>query len=138
MKLQLILPILTILIVGCSSKPYAIIDGSQSKITDDNSHDIVITGVDGKMLFDGMKTRKIDPGFHYTQLTSVKSGRRGDVTYQPWSLNAEPCKRYVIAAKHSKDKKFSNKYWDVELLRIEPILHCEELVREQEKKSEEK
>ena len=59
------------------------------------------------------------------QLTSTKHGQRGDVTYQSWYFNAEPCKRYIVAAKHSEDKRFSNKYWEVEVLRVEPILSCE-------------
>jgi hypothetical protein len=67
----------------------------------------------------------VEPGPHYVKLTSTKKDRKGDNTYQSWYFNAEACKRYVVAAKHnSKNNKFSNKYWEVEILRVEPIPSC--------------
>ena len=125
MKIASLALVLTILLSGCKTAPYAIIDGSQSKVTDQHSYDVIISGVDGKMYFGANKTKNVEPGSHYVRLTSTKQSRRGDVTYQPWYFNAEACKRYIVAAKHSDNKKFSNKYWEVEVLRVEPILSCE-------------
>jgi hypothetical protein len=131
MKRKLSLVIMAIVLSGCTSKPYAIIDGSKSKRADQYSSDVVITGIDGQMIFDGRKIRNLEPGSHYVQLTSVKTDRQGRESYRPWAFNAEACKRYVVAAKHDPKKKFSSRYWEVELLRVEPIKGCE--VKPQEK-----
>lgn len=125
MKLSNLVTILIVLLSGCKSAPYAIIDGSRSKPTDQYSHDVIISGIDGQKYFGNVKSERVKPGPHYIELTSTKQEGRGEVTYKPWYFKAEPCKRYIVAAKHSEDKKFSNKYWSVELLRVEPILSCE-------------
>ncbi|ACV25532.1 hypothetical protein [Kangiella koreensis] len=124
MKILSLLMTIAILLSGCATGPYAIIDGSQSKITAKNSYDVIITGINGKMYFNGQKIKNIDVGPHYVQLTSTKAGSRGDISYQSWYFNAEPCKRYVVVANHDKDKQFSNNYWEVELLRVESIGGC--------------
>jgi len=115
---------LIVILGGCASGPYAIIDGSKSKRADQYSSDVVITGIDGQMIFDGRKVRNVEPGSHYVQLTSVRTDRQGRESYRPWAFNAEACKRYVVAAKHDPNKKFSSRYWEVELLRVEDIEGC--------------
>ncbi len=124
MKKKLSIVILAAALSGCASGPYAIIDGSKSKRADQYSADVVITGIDGQMIFDGRKVRNVEPGSHYVQLTWVKTDRQGRESYRPWAFNAEACKRYVVAAKHDPSKKFSSRYWEVELLRVEDIKGC--------------
>ncbi len=117
-----------ILLSGCATDPYSIIEGGRSSMTDRNSYDVIISGVDGKKYFKNEKTKYVDPGPHRVELTSTKLDRGGDVTYKSWYFKAEPCKRYVVAAKHSKNQQFSNKHWEVDLVRVEPIPSCERIL----------
>ncbi len=135
MKPSIFTAIILLIISRCASKPYAIIDGSKSRAADSYSYDIVITGVDGKMLLDGLKVRNVEPGPHTFQLITTKKDKYGDYTYQLITIDTEPCKRYVIAAKHDRDKKFSNKFWEVEVLRVEPVPRCEKLLQEQKQQA---
>ncbi|MCW9016400.1 MAG: hypothetical protein OQJ89_05510 [Kangiellaceae bacterium] len=113
-------------VVGCSNIPYAIIDGSRSKITDVDSHNVMITGIDGRMYFDSDTVKNIEPGEHTIRLASTRINARGMLlSYKDIKLDAEPCKRYVVAAKHDKNKRFSNKHWEVKVLRVEDIPWCE-------------
>jgi len=100
------------LLSGCATDPYSIIEGGRSSMTDRNSYDVIISGVDGKKYFKNEKMKYVDPGPHRVELTSTKLDRGGDVTYKTWYFKAEPCKRYVVAARHSKNQQFSNEYWE--------------------------
>ena len=112
-------------VVGCSNVPYAIIDGSQSKVTDVDSHNLLVTGIDGKMYFDSATVKNVEPGERTIRLASTRISARGKrVSYKDIKLDAKPCKRYVVAAKHDKNKRFTNRYWEVEILRIEDIPWC--------------
>lgn len=113
------------LLTACASGPYAIIDGSRSDITDANSHDVVITGIDGQMYFQGLKIRNVDPGPHYIQLASTKVDRQGNPTYNTFILDAKPCTRYLVAAKHGSTLEFDTRDWVTEVIREEPVAGCE-------------
>lgn len=112
-------------VVGCSNIPYAIIDGSRSKVTDIDSQNVMITGIDGRMYFDSYFVRNIEPGEHTIRLTSTRINSKGKLlSHKNIKLDAKPCKRYVVAAKHDKNKRFTNKHWEVEVLRVEDIPWC--------------
>ena len=98
-------------LVGCSNIPYAIIDGSRSKVTDVNSSNVIITGIDGQMHFDMDATKNIEPGVHTIRLSSTRLSRRsGRQSHREIQIDAKPCKRYVVAAKHDGDKRFSHNF----------------------------
>ena len=112
------------LLAACASGPYAIIDGSRSDITDANSHDVMITGIDGQMYFEGLEIRNVAPGPHYLQLASTRLSHRGAPTYETLVLDAKPCTRYLVAAKHDTTLEFDNRDWVAHVIRTEPIAGC--------------
>ena len=59
MKISSLIIVLSIFLSGCATKPYAIIDGSRSKVTDQHSYDVIISGIDGKMYFGENKTKNV-------------------------------------------------------------------------------
>jgi len=130
MKISILTFLILLILSGCASKPYAIIDGSRSKPGDQYTYDVLVGGVDGQLLMDTPTSWKVKPGTHLVQLISTKQGRRGDVTYQNWSFKAEACKRYIVVARHPQGKNLSNRVWSVELVKVEPILYCEKKMQQ--------
>jgi hypothetical protein len=119
-----ILTMFASLLFGCSSVPYAIIDGSRASKTDNLSYNVIVTGVDGKLTFFDEPTKNIKPGTHTIRVTTTKPGKPTMKDSKTWLLDAKPCKRYVVAAKHDENKRFSNKYWELDLIRVEDIGGC--------------
>lgn len=109
---------------ACSNIPYAIIDGSRSNIADTSSYNIKVTGIDGKLTFLDETVKTIKPGTHRIRLTTTKPSRPTMKDSKTWLLEALPCKRYIVAAKHDRNKRFTNKYWEVDLIRVEDIGGC--------------
>lgn len=122
-KLTILAPLA--LLSACASGPYAIIDGSRSDITDDNNYDVVITGIDGQMYFQGLKIRNVEPGPHYIQLASTKVDRQGNPTYNTFILDAKPCTRYLVSAQHESTLEFDTRDWVTKVIREEPVSGCE-------------
>lgn len=113
-----------LLVVGCASKPYSIIDGSKSKPNDPENFDVFFTGIDRKMYPDGFSYKKLEPGIHLLQVVTTKSGSRNRSSYLPFMLEAKPCKRYILTAQHDNTLYSDNYNWSVHLLRVESIPSC--------------
>lgn len=121
-KLMILAPLA--LLTACASSPYAIIDGSQSDITDANNHDVVVTGIDGQMYFENLKIRNVEPGPHYIQLASTKVDRQGVPTYNTFTFYAKPCTRYLVSAQHESTLPFDTRDWATKVIREEPVAGC--------------
>lgn len=115
-----ILLVVTLLLGGCATGPYAIIDGTQSKVSDENNFDVTIISIDGKMNF-GEKRKNIKPGFHYINVLTTKNIRGKSKEVQMFPVDAKECMRYEVSAQH---KNGISDEWDVRLLREVPILSC--------------
>jgi len=122
------------LLSGCASKPWSEIDGSQSDNADVHNYDIIITAVDGKIDFAGRATKSLDPGFHLVRVVSTKADRKGGYTYANLPIQMKPCMRYFVTAQHDSNK-LNNKYWEVRILREEPIKSCLKLLKEKEQEN---
>ena len=114
------------LLVGCSGIPYAVIDGSRAKITDVNTYPVYISGIDGKLYFERHFVRNIEPGKHQVRLTTTKPAKSGGSMKESITIEIDfkPCKRYLIQARHDKNKQFSNRYWKPEIIRLEDVGGC--------------
>lgn len=109
-----------ILLGGCAAKPYAIIDGTQSKKSDLDNYDISIVSIDEKMEF-GKQIKNVKPGFHYINLLTTKNIRSKNSKPQMFPVDAKECMRYVVTAQHTNGMSDE---WEVKLLREVPILSC--------------
>ncbi|MCC2618256.1 hypothetical protein LJ739_18510 [Aestuariibacter halophilus] len=118
MKLLLIL--VAALLAGCAAKPYAIIDGSQSAISDSDNYDVEILSIDGKMR-PRKRSEKVSPGFHTINLVSTKPLKTKGSSFQAFPLDAKECMRYVVTAQHNNSVSDE---WEVKILRATPIPSC--------------
>ena len=109
-----------LLLGGCANSPYAVIDGTQSKISDLNNYNVKIVSIDGKMQF-GKHKKNVKPGFHYINVVTTKKIRSKSTEVQMFPVNAKECMRYVVSAQH---KNGSADEWEVKLLREVPIPSC--------------
>lgn len=110
----------TLAIAGCASTPYAIIDGSQSQISDSDNYDVKILSIDGK-LRPSKDFENIDPGFHFVNLVTTGPLKTKGSEYQLFAFEAKECTRYLVTAQH---KNSVSDDWEVKLLREVPIPSC--------------
>jgi len=112
---------ITVLGCACASTPYAMIDGTRSSRTDASEADVMVVGIDGRL----MRPRglmNVEPGVHALYLATTRSDRRGAHTAQHFELKAEPCMRYVISAQHRNS--IDREDWDLVVKSVEPIPGC--------------
>lgn len=83
-----------------AKKPWAVIDGDGAGNVDNNRYDVVIIAVDGNSDFDAPMLKRVEPGFHYVQLSSTRQNGVISNSYQPYAFMAEPCVRYVMYAQY--------------------------------------
>lgn len=120
MKLFLIVAMLILL--GCASGPYAILDGSSPNRADPDQYEVLILGVDGRLYPNGRREHRVDPGFHYMELATTKPDRRGGVTRMPFAINAKACTRYYVAAVH--ERELDSRGWHAKTVKEAPIPGC--------------
>ena len=89
-----------------------------------DEYNIIIVAIDGAMEFDRKPIHRVSAGFHYLELASTKLGRRGELTSQPFAIEARPCVRYELVAIHTD--RMSNRRWRAEVKKEVPIRSCEE------------
>ncbi|MCL1097636.1 hypothetical protein [Shewanella gelidii] len=113
--------VMVIFIGGCASTPYAVIDGSLSKASDPNNHDVSIVSIDGKMEFNKKSKKNVKPGFHYINLLTTKKLKRKSSSLKMFPVEAKECTKYVVTAQH---KNNLSDEWEVRVLREVPIPSC--------------
>ncbi|MCL1103141.1 hypothetical protein [Shewanella saliphila] len=119
MKLPLIIGCL--ILAGCKSTPYAMIDGSQSKVSDADNYDVEIIAIDGAFQ-SGKLTKNIKPGYHTVHLSTTGPLRSRKATSTlVYPLVAKECMRYVVSAQHGPSNKDA---WEIRVLDERPIPTC--------------
>ncbi len=113
-----------VVVTGCASGPYAIIDGSRPSLSkNSNAHQVIISGVNGKIHFDNRRWRKVEPGFNMFRVSSAKGrNTNGTEISRNFLITAQPCMRYYIAAEH--EPELDSKNWEIKILKEEPIGEC--------------
>lgn len=119
MKLPLIISCL--ILAGCKSTPYAMIDGSQSKVSDANNYNVEIVAIDGAFQ-SGKLTKNIKPGYHTIHLSTTGPLRsRKAMSTLVYPLVAKECMRYVVTAQHGPGNKDD---WEIRVLDERLIPAC--------------
>ncbi|MGI2104224.1 hypothetical protein ACRN9A_03520 [Shewanella frigidimarina] len=119
MKLPLIISCL--ILAGCQSTPYAMIDGSQSKISDADNYNVEIIAIDGAFQ-SGKLTKNIKPGYHTVHLSTTGPLRSRKATSTlVYPLFAKECMRYVVTAQHGPGNKDD---WEIKVLDERLIPAC--------------
>ena len=122
---------LAMLAVSCVCLPFlaGAADGPWSEIsvggrTDAKraQYDVMVAVIDGSMDFPDQSVYRLAPGRHGLRLASFKRGPSGEMTAQPFSVDLQPCTRYVLAADHSHPEP--NRSWEPRVLGTEPIAKC--------------
>ena len=85
-------------------------------------YDVMVAVIDGSMDFPDQSVYRLAPGRHGLRLASFKRGPSGEMTAQPFSVDLQPCTRYVLAADHSHPEP--NRSWQPRVLASEPIAKC--------------
>ncbi|RYZ72476.1 MAG: hypothetical protein EOP91_08035 [Lysobacteraceae bacterium] len=88
-------------------------------------YNIEVLGMDGQTDFDREQTlKRFKPGMRYFQIATTKAGKRGRTSYQTVTLDAEPCVRYYLAARHTIS--LDNLEWEPVIVREKRIGGCGE------------
>ena len=118
---KLVLPILIVL-AGCQSTPYAVIDGGRKIISDDNNYEVRIKAIDGKQLFSNNVKKNIKPGPHLIVLETTKKHRgRSETTEAYFPIEAKPCTKYRVSAQY---KNSLSEEWEIKLIETTKIPSC--------------
>ena len=108
---------------GCATPgPYAEVTGERLSVSDATEEPVQIVGVGGRLLTSGPTSVAIEPG---TQMLLVRTTRRDGRRVGPDAmlpLNAKPCMRYYVVAKH--ESQLTVEPWWLEIKKVEPIAEC--------------
>ena len=119
---KLLLPIF-LLLAGCQSTPYAVIDGGRKVPTDNNNYEVRIKAIDGRQFFSNNIKKNIEPGPHLILLETTKKHRRRSETREAWfPLEAKPCTRYRVSPQYENSLSQS---WEINLIETTKIPSCE-------------
>lgn len=121
-KAKLALPLLFVM-AGCTTAPYAVLDGGYKVPTDPHNYEVRIKAIDGQYLFSDNVRKNITPGEHVLVLETTKTylGRveKSEVVYP---MVAQACTRYRLSAQHQST--MSND-WQVKLIEATDIPSCD-------------
>lgn len=109
-----------------SDKPaWSEVEGNGANASSRTDYHVEVLGMNGQMDFDRERSlKRITPGMHYLQIATTKPGKRGRVSYQTVTLDAEACVRYYLAARHKL--ALDNLEWDPVIVREKRIGGCGE------------
>ncbi len=105
-------------------KPWSEISVGVASRSSADEYDVLVVAIDGSMEFEPRRIYAMAPGFHYLELASTKVGRGGELTSQPFAIEAKPCIRYELVAIHTD--RMSNRRWRPTVKRETPIRSCQE------------
>lgn len=121
-SIRLTLPMLLIL-AGCQSTPYAVIDGGRKVTSDDNNYEVRIKTIDGKQLFSNNIRKNIEPGPHLVLLETTKKHRgRSKTTEAYFPIDAQPCTKYRVSAQYENSL---SENWEIKLIETTEIPSCD-------------
>ena len=126
-----------------AASPYAQIETKYTDRTDTNNFQVLVLAVDGSAYLSGRDEMKLEPGFHFIEMTAERSGTRALRKNHVKSLYivAKPCFRYYVTGQRSNELDFD---WKVRVGEEERIKACktkediEQAKIEKKKKREEK
>ncbi len=111
-----------LLLPGCATAPWAVVDGDSASTADELHHDVTIFAIDGQSYPDGRTHQKLAPGFHQVQVKTTKAGTQGDARYRSLVLITEPCVRYDVVAQYKRRADIKN--WTAVINARTPISDC--------------
>lgn len=101
MRRLLALALLSVLPALATARgPWAEIDGSFANPAHLDEVDVLIRGVNDKQ-YEPMRAKvEVKPGPVWLTVATTRVSRGGSVSTMPYVFKAEPCMRYLLAAKH--------------------------------------
>ena len=132
--MKIILTISIVLLFGCSSAPYALLDGERSLVVDPDNYDVYVVSVDDKLIFDKRRRLMLKPGSYRITLGSTRPQvSLGQPEYKEIILNAKPCMRYVLSAQHENNLSLADPSWEILVLDERIIKECARSMKNSEK-----
>lgn len=106
-----------------AAAPYALIETRDIDQTDTNNFQVSVRAVDGKGYFGPRHDMKLEPGFHFIEMTAEYSSKKIARVNHDKSLylNAKPCTKYFVTGQVKSDL---DKNWVIRVLGNERILSC--------------
>ncbi len=112
-----------LILAGCQSTPYAVIDGGRKVTSDDNNYEVRIKTIDGKQLFSNNIRKNIEPGPHLVLLETTKKHRgRSKTTEAYFPIDAQPCTKYRVSAQYENSL---SENWEIKLIETTEIPSCD-------------
>lgn len=102
--------------------PYAEVTGDRVSVADPNEESVRIVGVNGKLDLSSPSTVTIDPGRNMLLVRTTRKDGRKMSPDAMLPLNAKPCTRYYVIAKHESQLRVEP--WSLEIKKVEPIGEC--------------
>jgi hypothetical protein len=110
-------------LAGCATPgPYAEVSGEKVLRADLNDEQVLVMGVDGRLIPRGALTETLEPGLRMVLLATTRRDRRGENPSSVVPLNAKPCLRYYFVARHESMSDVQP--WQLVLKNVEPIPEC--------------
>ena len=112
-----------VLLSACvTQRPYAIVSGERQQAADPTEASVRIMGVDGKMYPSGWSKLTLEPGQHMVLMRTTRSDGRRMSPDAMLPLDAKPCMRYHVVAKHGSS--LAVEPWWLEIKKVERIGEC--------------
>ncbi|MEY3286013.1 MAG: hypothetical protein RL500_743 [Pseudomonadota bacterium] len=110
---------------GCASiqEPYAELDTSRTGRADIDESSVVITGYGSQMNMRPQTHVMLEPGKQLVSVRTLRSDARIRSKIATLAIDAKPCLRYFVVAKHPVGANPQD--WYVEITRTEPIPECQ-------------
>lgn len=118
------------LVAACANTPdaavhsqgYAIVDFTRTQPDDPTIAPAALLALDGQAFINGKAREHVAPGFHYLRVMSSRLGQNARMESMPFAIQAAPCTRYFLAARHPVRQ--TPKQWKVVVIGEEPIDYC--------------
>lgn len=107
-----------------TAKPWSEFAVDVASRSNPDEYDVRVVAIDGSMEFERKPIHRVPAGFHFLELASTKAGRRGELSSQPFAIEAKPCVRYELVATHTD--RMSNRRWRLDVKKEVPIRICQE------------
>lgn len=114
------------LLTACAASgpsPYAVVTGERPTVSDPTVESVLIVGVNGRLEMRGLSEVRVEPGPVWLSVrTTRRDGRPKRVREASVVLNAKPCMRYFVIARH--ESQFAEEPWSAQVSQQEPIREC--------------